>query len=108
MMSDCDQSMIFVIDARPGVTIPAFRRNCGTRVAQEVATEPLPTADDRQRAEASTVILKIATPRFEVNTQVPVASQTSGFTEALSLLSIEATPDAFVAVDLDNRIANWN
>src|SRR5215813_6729044 len=108
MMSDCDESKIFVIDARPGATIPAFRRNCGSSVAQEVATQPLPAADGRQRAEASTVILKIEAPRFEANTRVPVASQTSAVTEALPLLSIEATPDAFVAVDLDNRIVNWN
>src|SRR4029077_10240626 len=44
----------------------------------------------------------------ETNTQAPLVRQSTRFTEALSHLSIEVNPDEFVAVDLDNRIVNWN
>jgi PAS domain S-box-containing protein len=106
-MSDCDESMIIVIDARPGVTIPALRRSCSSKVAP--GDTPLPASEGKQTgAGDNTVILNISAPKIDTNTQAPLVSHSTRFTEALSHLSIEANPDAFVAVDLDNRIVNWN
>src|SRR5215471_14560598 len=109
-MGDCDESMIIVIDARPGVTVPAFRRSCRTRV-NESTTEPLPSGDGQSNVEDSTVILQISSSQLETTrplSQSTGSSASRRFPGALSHLSIDANPDAFVAVDLDNRIVNWN
>jgi PAS domain S-box-containing protein len=113
-MSDCDESMIIVIDARPGVTVPAFRRSCGgTAVSPDGPTERFSAGEGHHTVtEDRTMFFKIGSPKLEPNSQGNYATEPETeqgrFHEVLSHLSIEANPDAFVAVDLDNRIVNWN